>query len=84
MAAQPDGAEYKSVRCPIRGLQVLQALNKNDKGRATSSELSIGTGLHRTTVRRILETLVDVPGVLRSGDDQRSLLRMTTHPSETW
>jgi IclR family mhp operon transcriptional activator len=69
MAAQPDSAEYKSVRGLIRGLQILQALNKNDKGRATSSELSASTGLHRTTVRRLLETLVGEGYVRRSSSD---------------
>jgi len=65
----PESAEYKSVRGLIRGLQILQALNKVEKGRATSNELSELTGLHRTTVRRLLETLVGEGYIRRSSSD---------------
>ena len=44
-------------------------LNGFPHGRATSSELSALTGLHRTTVRRMLETLVAEKYVHRSESD---------------
>ena len=48
--------KYTSVRGLSRGLQVLQALNSMDSGRATSQQISDLTGLHRTTTRRLLRT----------------------------
>ena len=41
---------YTNVRGLARGLQVLQALNAMESGRATSQQISDLTGLHRTTV----------------------------------
>ncbi|MCO5400367.1 DNA-binding transcriptional regulator [Ralstonia soli] len=61
--------KYASVRGLARGLQVLRALNAMEKGRATSQQLSEATGLHRTTVRRLLETLVEEKCVRRSASD---------------
>nr|WP_218900974.1 DNA-binding transcriptional regulator [Paraburkholderia bryophila] len=52
-----------------RGLQVLRALNAMESGRATSQQISDATGLHRTTVRRLLETLVEEGFVRRSASD---------------
>ncbi len=76
MSAMPEevmqedqGAQYKSVRGLIRGLELLRALNALGEGRATSNELSMRTGLHRTTVRRLLETLIDEGFVRRSESD---------------
>ncbi|WP_207000404.1 DNA-binding transcriptional regulator [Trinickia mobilis] len=60
---------YASVRGLARGLQVLRALNAMENGRATSQQLSEATGLHRTTVRRLLETLADERFVRRSASD---------------
>lgn len=48
---------YRSVQGLARGLTVLRALNLIGRP-ATIQELSTFTGLHRTTVRRLLETLV--------------------------
>ncbi|CAM5432361.1 DNA-binding transcriptional regulator [Eoetvoesiella caeni] len=62
-------AEYKHVRSLERGLDVLQALNTCIDGQASSSELSTMTGLHRTTVRRLLETLTQTGFVRRSESD---------------
>jgi IclR family mhp operon transcriptional activator len=62
-------AKYASVRGLARGLQVLRALNAMENGRATSQQLSEATGLHRTTVRRLLETLVEEKCVRRSASD---------------
>jgi IclR family transcriptional regulator, mhp operon transcriptional activator len=61
--------KYANVRGLARGLQVLQALNAMENGRATSQQLSEATGLHRTTVRRLLETLVEEGFVRRSDSD---------------
>jgi IclR family transcriptional regulator, mhp operon transcriptional activator len=61
--------KYANVRGLARGLQVLQALNAMENGRATSQQLSETTGLHRTTVRRLLETLVEEGFVRRSDSD---------------
>jgi IclR family mhp operon transcriptional activator len=61
--------KYANVRGLARGLQVLKALNAMENGRATSQQLSDATGLHRTTVRRLLETLVEEKFVRRSASD---------------
>ncbi len=61
--------KYANVRGLARGLQVLRALNAMENGRATSQQLSDATGLHRTTVRRLLETLVEEGFVRRSASD---------------
>lgn len=60
--------EYKTVRGLTRGLHLLNALNRVDGG-ASVAQLAELTGLHRTTVRRLLETLQDEGYVLRSGSD---------------
>ncbi|MFJ3056228.1 DNA-binding transcriptional regulator [Herbaspirillum sp. NPDC087042] len=62
-------AIYTNVRGLARGLQVLKALNSMEGGRATSQEISDLTGLHRTTVRRLLETLMEEGFVRRSNSD---------------
>ena len=61
--------KYANVRGLSRGLQVLRALNAMENGRANSQQLSEATGLHRTTVRRLLETLVEEGFVRRSTSD---------------
>jgi IclR family mhp operon transcriptional activator len=61
--------KYASVRGLSRGLEVLQALNSMDSGRATSQQISELTGLHRTTARRLLETLMEEGFVRRSASD---------------
>lgn len=48
---------YKEVRGLARGLEVLVALNANAKRQVSISSLSEATKLHRTTVKRLLETL---------------------------
>ncbi len=59
---RPDtGAEYGTVRSLVRGLELLRVLNRHDKGRASLAQIASGTGLHRTTVRRLLETLIVPP-----------------------
>lgn len=55
---QPEGAApYAEVRGLTRGLAVLRALNMAPGGIAGVADLARATGLHRTTVKRLLETL---------------------------
>lgn len=61
--------KYTSVRGLARGLQVLRALNAAEDGRASAQRLALETGLHRTTVRRLLETLAEEGYVRRSSSD---------------
>lgn len=69
--------KYTSVRGLARGLQVLRALNAMENGRATSQQISEATGLHRTTVRRLLETLIEEGFVRRSASDDSFRLTLT-------
>ena len=62
-------SKYPNVRGLSRGLLVLRALNAMERGRATPQQLSEATGLHRTTVRRLLETLLEDGFVRRSTSD---------------
>lgn len=48
---------------------MLRALNTSDGGWATIRELSVSTDLHRTTIRRLLETLCSEGLVIRSKSD---------------
>jgi IclR family transcriptional regulator, mhp operon transcriptional activator len=60
MALDPidrDAALYREVRGLSRGLAVLRALNATPGGIGGVTELARATGLHRTTVKRLLETL---------------------------
>jgi IclR family mhp operon transcriptional activator len=70
------GAEYRHVQGLERGLSVLTALNRAPDGRATTRELSEGTHLHRTTVRRLLETLLAQGYVRRSESDDSYRLNL--------
>lgn len=67
---------YKLSRGLSRGLDVLRALNVSVQGRATCAELSAATGIHRTTVRRIVETLAHEGYVRRSESDDRYQLTL--------
>ena len=57
---------YKEVRGLIRGLALIRALNRTPGGAASASELARVCGIHRTTAKRILETL-RAEGLVRSG-----------------
>jgi len=70
------GAEYRHVHGLERGLSVLAALNRFQNGRATTRELSEYTNLHRTTVRRLLETLIAQGYVRRSESDDSYRLNL--------
>ncbi|NLH80238.1 MAG: DNA-binding transcriptional regulator [Phyllobacteriaceae bacterium] len=64
-----EAAGYKQVQGLSRGLSVLRALNAAAGGWASIRELGAATGLHRTTVRRLLETLMREGLVRRSTSD---------------
>lgn len=63
---------YKEVRALTRGLDILLALNHANG--ATPSEVATMTGVHRTTVRRILGTLVQSGFVRKAEGEERFLL----------
>lgn len=52
-----DSGQYKLVRGLTRGLALLRALNRAPGGIATITDLAAACGMHRTTVKRLLETL---------------------------
>ncbi|MDO4723308.1 MAG: DNA-binding transcriptional regulator [Comamonadaceae bacterium] len=56
-ACDSERSAYKPIESLRRGLAILQSLNQAPTGRASISTISRATGLHRTTVRRMLETL---------------------------
>ncbi|AFJ47096.1 transcriptional regulator for mhp operon [Shimwellia blattae DSM 4481 = NBRC 105725] len=60
--------EYKNVRGLSRGLLLLNLLNRFDGG-ASVARLAELSGIHRTTVRRLLETLQEEGYVRRSPSD---------------
>jgi IclR family mhp operon transcriptional activator len=58
--AAPQAAEsndYSTVQGLVRGLEVMVALNRMPGAAASATQLSASTRLHRTTVKRLLETL---------------------------
>jgi IclR family mhp operon transcriptional activator len=59
-------SRYKSNRSLIRGLQILRVLNESEDGRATPTQIAGRSGIHRTTVCRILDTLEREGYVARS------------------
>lgn len=69
-----SGATYRHVQGLSRGLAVLHAISRSANGWASIAELSETTTLHRTTVRRMLETLQAEGYVRRNpSDDNYSL-----------
>jgi len=65
----PNDLTYKQVQGLSRGLAVLKVLSQSEHGRAALTDISAATHLHRTTVRRLLETLRLEGFVERSSDD---------------
>jgi IclR family mhp operon transcriptional activator len=59
--------QYKTVRGLSRGLALLRALNRAPGGIATIGDLAQACAMHRTTVKRLLETL-RAEGVVRHSD----------------
>ncbi len=64
---------YKNVRGLTRGLDVLNAMNRLGHS-AGAAEISAMTGLHRTTVKRLLETLQEEGYVRTSASDGNYVL----------
>ena len=61
--------DYKDVRSLSRGLALLQALNRAPGGAATTTSLAQSCNIHRTTVKRLLETL-RADGYVRRGEKE--------------
>ncbi|KAB7624085.1 helix-turn-helix domain-containing protein [Alkalilimnicola sp. S0819] len=59
MTTKTTRSGYKSCQSLVKGLKLLQELNRSSNGAATVTELSSRLGMHRTTVKRMLETLVE-------------------------
>ena len=70
------GGTYRHVQGLSRGLSLLHAINRSPEGWASILELSEKTGLHRTTVRRLLETLLAEGYVRRSASDDSYRLNL--------
>lgn len=66
---EPHDSTYRHVQGLSRGLSILHEINCAPQGFATIADLSARTGLHRTTVRRLLETLQTEGYVRRSRSD---------------
>lgn len=64
-----SGARYRPIQGLVRGLSILQAINRSPGGWASIADLAAHTGIHRTTVRRMLETLQAEGYVRRSASD---------------
>lgn len=50
-------ANYWRIKSLTKGIEVLRAINRQPGGIAGSAELAAVTGMHRTTVKRLVETL---------------------------
>lgn len=70
------GSDYTLVRGLTRGLDLLRAINVQEGGRSSLGQLAEVTGLHRTTVRRLLETLIAEGYVRRSDSDDSYCLAL--------
>ncbi|WP_155293442.1 DNA-binding transcriptional regulator [Comamonas testosteroni] len=62
---------YREVRGLTRGIAVLRELNSMPGGIGNVADLARATGLHRTTVKRLLETL-KTEGLVHQKDDGTS------------
>jgi IclR family mhp operon transcriptional activator len=56
-AVATETSQYKEVRGLVRGLAVLRALNGLAGGIGSVLDVARATGIHRTTAKRLLETL---------------------------
>ncbi len=73
--SENKSAEYKKVHALTRGLTLLNILNRLDGG-ATVRQLADLAGIHRTTVKRLLETLKNEGYVRHSFSDDSYRLTM--------
>lgn len=48
---------YRHCQSLVKGLDMLAVLNRLPHGSGSISELALHTGIHRTTLKRLLETL---------------------------
>ena len=55
--ARPPAMVYKEVKGLTKGLEILKVLNRYPGGLAFVTELAAACSLHRTTAKRLLETL---------------------------
>lgn len=62
-----NNSTYKDIRSLVRGLDVLKALNRAPGGMACIGDLATACGVHRTTIKRLLETLRH-EGFVRHGE----------------
>ena len=81
--------KYRRVQGLVRGLEILCAMNQSPGGTGSSTALASATGLHRTTVKRLLETLREAGFARRLPDDTfRLTFRVRTlskgFTDETW
>jgi len=67
-SATSETAQYKEVRGLSRGLAILRALNGMAGGIGAVVEIARATNVHRTTVKRLLETL-KTEGLVHHKDD---------------
>ncbi|KRB87449.1 IclR family transcriptional regulator domain-containing protein [Noviherbaspirillum sp. Root189] len=54
---QESSSSYRHCQSLVKGLDLLAALNRRPSASASITELGRMTGLHRTTIKRLLETL---------------------------
>ena len=66
--ASVDPSRYSVVRGLARGLKVLRALNERPPGGWSQTELADYLKIHRTTLKRILETLRELDYVALDAD----------------
>lgn len=62
---------YYQVQGLQRGLEILHVMNRHRTGIASVSELAKATGIHRTTIKRLLATLCSL-GLVQQLSDQSS------------
>ncbi|NYZ13831.1 DNA-binding transcriptional regulator [Azospirillum sp. RWY-5-1] len=67
---------YRHIQGLSRGLAILRTLSRSPNGFASIAELGVATGLHRTTVRRMLATLEQEGYVRRSASDDTYRLNL--------
>ncbi len=72
--AQSHGS-YRLCQSLVKGLDILAALNRRSGASASIAELSRATGLHRTTIKRLLETLREAGYI--EWDPPTNLYRLT-------
>lgn len=74
MSPNPDSI-YRHCQSLVKGLDLLAVLNRLPAGSGSISELARHTGIHRTTLKRLLETLREEGYV--SHDPATNLYRLT-------